>query len=138
MTSQARKLDDFRGGWSLRRTISHADGTKAEFSGKAVWHPHEQGLRYLETGQLVVNGHTSFHAEREYLWLPDLSVLFDDGRFFHNVPSNGGEARHWCDPDDYVVSYDFADWPEFTTNWRVKGPRKDYVMVSSYTPECKN
>ena len=73
-----------------------------------------------------------FRAERRYLWGPDLTVCFEDGRFFHQVPPEGGQAAHWCDPDQYEVSYDFRAWPDWQTRWRVVGPRKDYAMVSWY------
>ena len=72
-------------------------------------------------------------AERRYLWREDLTVWFEDGRFFHQVPAEGGETGHWCDPDQYDVTYHFNDWPDFQVVWRVKGPAKDYRMVSHYT-----
>jgi hypothetical protein len=71
-------------------------------------------------------------AERRYLWSADLSVWFEDGRFFHNVPPHGGPTAHWCDPDQYDGQYDFADWPAFRVTWRVRGPRKDYRMETLY------
>ncbi|MHA6262219.1 DUF6314 family protein [Arenibacterium sp. CAU 1754] len=132
MAADLRSLSDFAGAWRVDRVIHHAKGPDATFAGQADWTPCTQGLRYRETGQLIIAGHAPFLAEREYLWLPDLSVLFDDGRFFHRVPAAGGEAHHWCDPDDYVVSYDFGGWPGFTTRWQVRGPRKDYVMTATY------
>lgn len=73
-------------------------------------------------------------ASRVYLWKADLSVWFDDGRYFHTVPAQGGATDHWCDPDQYDVRYDFAEWPDFRVTWRVEGPRKSYTMVSDYTP----
>ena len=44
-------------------------------------------------------------------------------------------ADHWCDPDTYKVRYDFREWPLWRAEWRVTGPRKDYVMRSVYTRE---
>lgn len=87
---------------------------------------------YREEGTLTLKGQPPIHAEREYRWEEDLSVWFSDGRFFHNVPKEGGRTNHWCDPDTYNVLYEFADWPKFKVTWDVCGPRKDYRSVSLY------
>jgi hypothetical protein len=129
-------LTDFTGVWTLDRAIQHADGLRARFLGQAIWRPDPKGLAYQETGEMVLGDGTRFLAERRYLWSHDLSVWFEDGRFFHRVPPNGGEAAHWCDPDQYDGHYDFADWPEFTVTWCVRGPRKDYGMETRYRRAC--
>lgn len=117
------------------------------------------GLIYEETGVLHLPDAAPMQASRRYLWRkagpgpgagPGIAVYFPDGRFFHafGVPPEGAaphevaagsgaafsvvEATHWCDPDDYHVRYDFAHWPAWRAEWRVKGPRKDYVMLSEY------
>lgn len=125
-------LNDFAGIWLLDRAIHHADGTCARFMGRAIWQPDPRGLAYHETGEMVLADGARFLGERRYLWSHDLSVWFEDGRFFHKVPPNGGAAAHWCDPDQYDGCYDFAAWPAFTVTWRVLGPRKDYRMQTSY------
>lgn len=128
----ARVLADFEGDWRLLREIVQADGGRASFAGVAVWRPDAQGLCYEERGLLQIPGQPAMQAERRYLWREDLSVWFDDGRFFHKVPPEGGATGHWCDPDQYDVSYDFSEWPRFSQRWRVRGPRKDYEMLSQY------
>ena len=72
-------------------------------------------------------------SERRYRWDADLNVYFDDGRFFHTVPPLGGQTDHWCDPDGYDVRYDFAQWPTWSAEWYVLGPRKNYRMLSQYS-----
>ncbi|MGR3802296.1 DUF6314 family protein [Marinibacterium profundimaris] len=137
---KARCLEDFLGRWRLEREITDALGPPARFEGFAEWRPEggadarseDAPLLCVETGQLEVSGQGRFAAERRYLWAPDLSVFFADGRFFHQVPPVGGPAEHWCDPDHYRVLYDFSDWPRFRTTWEVSGPRKSYRMVSDY------
>lgn len=126
------ELQDFAGNWRVERSIEDrlAGGT-ARFEGKARWVREEGGLSYHETGQLVTSGQ-SFTAERRYFWREGLNVYFDDGRFFHQVPAQGGAAAHWCDPDQYDVAYDFLGWPDWHAVWSVKGPRKDYTMVTRY------
>lgn len=125
-------LTDFEGDWSLTRDIAHADGTSARFEGQAVWRPGSTGCDYHEQGVLQMPGATALTAERRYQWTPDLSVFFEDGRFFHKVPQQGGQTQHWCDPDHYVGHYAFDHWPQFTVVWHVTGPRKDYKMTSYY------
>ena len=104
---------------------------EARFIGEAVWKNDSLGLTYHEAGTLMTP-YGEFAAKRQYQWRPGLKVYFPDGRFFHQVPLDGAEAVHHCDPDLYRVSYDFADWPNFTTTWHVTGPRKDYDMSSAY------
>ena len=126
------QLADFLGDWRLTREIRHADGTLGRFEGVADWVRSENGALYTERGTLVIEGQGEFQAERRYGWDSDLRVFFDDGRFFHQVPGQGGSAGHWCDPDQYDVTYDFSAWPEWHCRWRVLGPRKDYVMTTGY------
>ncbi|MBV2361252.1 trigger factor [Thalassococcus sp. CAU 1522] len=134
------ELSDFLGTWTLSRDLDHADGTRARFDGRAVWTAQEDGALYVETGTLTLAMGGAFAAERRYLWDADLGVWFDDGRFFHTVPRGGGTARHWCDPDQYDVAYDFATWPDWTAVWTVKGPRKDYRSTTRYrrTPDPRS
>lgn len=126
------RLSDFEGRWQLEKTIRQAGAPEARFSGEAVWARDGQGLSYAEHGQLTLAGHAPLQSERRYLWRAPLDVLFEDGRFFHSVPPQGGEARHWCAPDDYRVNYRFEDGPRFETAWRVTGPRKTYTMLCQY------
>ncbi|EAQ25135.1 MULTISPECIES: DUF6314 family protein [unclassified Roseovarius] len=126
-------LNDFEGVWLIERDIRHADGTTAQFTGRAVWRPDAAGaLAYHESGQMLLASGLRFEGERRYVWTHDLSVWFADGRFFHSVPASGGDTRHWCDPDQYEGHYDFTEWPAFRVTWHVRGPRKDYRMVTRY------
>ncbi len=136
-TPTDRVLADFVGRWRLQKFVRQANGEQASFSGTAVWEEVESGLSYLETGTLILTGSTPLKAERRYLWRAPLAVHFQDGRFFHNVPPQGGQARHDCAPDTYNVTYDFSDWPYWSAEWHVSGPRKAYLMRATYTPfEC--
>jgi hypothetical protein len=130
---RAITLADFIGTWTLSRSLAHGDGTQARFEGQARFTPQGDGALYHEAGDLIM-GQGRFHAERSYRWDADLRVFFDDGRFFHQVPDAGGEAAHWCDPDQYDVVYDFSQWPRWQAVWRVRGPRKDYTSTTDYAP----
>ena len=134
MTTE-RQLSDFLGQWSLRRLITPTQGPPARFVGEAVW-SEVDGARaaYKEIGTLQIEGQAPLHSARGYIWDDSLTVWFEDGRFFHQIPPAGGQAEHWCDPDRYLATYRFDRWPRFEISWRVKGPRKDYLSVSSYEP----
>ena len=131
--TSVRRLKDFEGVWNVERKITPKSGPAATFKGQAVWTPEKDGLAYKEQGLMTLEGHAPMQAERRYFWSADLSVFFDDGRYFHQVPAEGGEAHHWCDPDSYAITYDFAPWPEFRVLWHVTGPRKDYRAVTRYS-----
>lgn len=128
-----RQLEDFEGRWHMARTITHAKGPPGRFTGVATWARAGGAMRYEEEGALKIGDHPPIQAERRYLWRDDLTVWFEDGRFFHQVPADGGDTAHWCDPDQYDGFYDFTDWPRFRVRWRVKGPSKEYDMVTEYT-----
>lgn len=127
-----RVLSDFAGRWTLSRRIVPAAGAPARFEGVALW--AGEGA-YEERGLLTVQGQPPLQAERRYRWDADLNVFFEDGRFFHQVPPQGGATGHWCAPDQYDVVYDFAGWPRFEVRWQVRGPRKNYEMISHYSRE---
>lgn len=127
-----RALTDFIGTWSITRRIVLAGMPDAHFSGSGTWTADKAGAMYHEAGKLQIAGQPAMHSERKYRWAHDLSVYFDDGRFFHHVPSEGGDTEHWCDPDQYHVRYHFEDWPVWRVEWQVQGPKKDYTMTSDY------
>nr|WP_281496124.1 DUF6314 family protein [Marivita sp. S6314] len=129
----------FEGLWQVDRVIhDHRAGSTGRFAGSATFSPIGAGLAYLETGQLWLDGHPPFKAERRYLWRIEDDVIhvdFDDGRAFHHIPPDQPSDRHWCDPDTYDVTYSFASWPVWHSTWDVSGPRKAYRMVTTYRRE---
>lgn len=125
-------LADFAGTWQVQRQITPHVGTPAQFAGQAVWSRADGGMRYVETGLMTLASHPPMQAEQRYFWADDLAVFFDDGRFFHQIPAAGGQVAHWCAPDRYTGTYDFAGWPRFQITWDVTGPRKNYRSVTEY------
>lgn len=132
-------LRAFAGRWRIERAIEDvAAGRAGRFAGEAVFAPVPEGLAYVETGTLSLEGVAPMAASRRYLWRDagsgTIDVMFADGRFFHRIdaeePTSG--ALHDCAPDVYRVRYDFRGWPRWVAEWRVSGPRKDYAMVSRY------
>ena len=79
----------------------------------------------------------SMETEQRYQWCAEgdtIAVFFKDGRLFHRFQMDTrADARHFCDPDHYDVAYNFTGWPVWTMLWRVKGPRKDYTMRSTFS-----
>ncbi len=132
-------LQDFAGRWLLERTIRDTRaGRDGTFAGTASFEAQGPVLLYRERGELRMGG-AAMAAEQSHVWRQEgtrICVVFRDGRPFHcfetGVAAPG--ARHDCAPDIYDVSYDFGAWPEWRSEWRVRGPRKDYVMASAYRP----
>ncbi len=137
-----RQLSDFIGLWTISRHIDDrrvASGMgAARLVGTCDFTVYTEGLMQDEQGLLSMPGvDTPFEAARRYMWRADaalISVFFDDGRYFHSFDPNQAhpEADHDCTPDRYEVRYDFSEWPIWRARWRVTGPRKDYVSVTTY------
>lgn len=133
----------FEGTWRLERRIEQASGQgDARLTGRARFLRSGPTLIHHETGTLSVDGvpGPGMEATRRYLWRTDaawIAIHFEDGRPFHGFPLGvpEPEATHLCDPDRYHVRYDFTRWPEWTSVWRVSGPRKAYVMTSRLVPD---
>ena len=119
--------------WVLTRSIEHADGSTATFDGHATWVAQNDGrVLCTEAGEMRIGEGPGMSASQTYLWDVDLQVFFPDGRFFHQVPLGGGDVHHHCAPDQYDGHYSFHSLTAFSVLWRVTGPRKDYVMRSTY------
>ncbi|MDH5797942.1 MAG: DUF6314 family protein [Paracoccaceae bacterium] len=134
-----RNIAEFEGHWRLTRQIVDARlGREMAFAGRAELRPDENGQwLYFEHGILHAPGQADMTAEQRYLWRPGrdgIEVCFPDGRFFHAFNPDNGEpvADHFCDPDQYDVRYDFRNWPDWRTKWRVLGPRKDYRIDNHF------
>lgn len=135
------RLTAFEGRWILDRAIEDVRaGQRGAFRGEAQFTADPAGLAYRETGALTVGDRGPFTAERVYRWAEggdgSIEVRFADGRLFHQFYADEAEpaAAHDCPPDRYRVRYDFARWPRWRAEWRVTGPRKDYVTLTTFRP----
>lgn len=110
----------------------------AVFDGIACFTICDEGLLYEEVGELRLPDQTGLQAKRRYIWrstaLGGVDVVFEDGSDFHHIDLTGPVATAWfdCLPDFYEVSYNFSRWPDWRSIWRVKGPRKDYTLITDY------
>ncbi len=134
-------LAAFAGDWEIDRTIEDVRaGQTGRFTGRARFTPAPEGLRYREEGTLLLGDAAPMTATRDYFWRDGgagaIEVLFGDGRYFHRfLPDETDPAdTHDCPPDTYRVRYSFARWPRWEAEWRVTGPRKDYAMISRFSP----
>lgn len=60
-------------------------------------------------------------------------VHFEDGRPFHDFDiATNAAATHLCGEDLYEVQYTFAQWPIWSSQWRVRGPRKDLILKTNF------
>lgn len=127
------------GTWELSRTIG-----EWKFRGSAVFSargPDE--LRYEENGTLTKPGNADIPASRRYIYRYEAGriVIYFDGRpvrifeilDLKRAPDGTWEARaeHACDPDHYASRYAFGIGTLLIAHV-VRGPRKDYEMVSNY------
>ena len=117
--------------------IGKGDISKEDL-GKGSAHKESRTLAYNEKGEVTAPNGSVMPAERRYFWQQSqtglFEVLFDDERYFHTFSASNPNAEHLCGDDNYVVCYDFTKWPVWRSTWQVKGPRKDYTMVSEYSP----
>jgi hypothetical protein len=127
------------GTWELSRTVGDWN-----FRGSAVFHAHGPNeLRYEENGVLSKQGTPDIAASRRYLYRYEagrIVIYFDERpeRIFEilapkRAPSGTWEAQaeHACPPDHYASRYSFAPETMQITHV-VRGPRKDYEMVTNY------
>jgi len=131
---------DLIGNWRARREIEdRRAGTRAYFTGVAVFAPTEAGCTYRETGRLHLPDGSAMEARRCYLWRfytdGRVEILFEDGRPFHVLdPSDPGRLLvHPCGQDCYEGRYTVEGPHAWVTTWRVTGPAKDLVLRTRYT-----
>ncbi len=129
-------LTDLEGRWRLDRVITDALHQKmGHFRGHAEWHPDKAGLRQQETGTLQYGAAAPMLARQTYLWRrmgETIAVLFRDGQPFHRLSPDQWQDCHYCAADRYAVTYDFGEWPVWTQSWRVTGPHKNMLIISTF------
>jgi hypothetical protein len=128
------------GHWMLDRRV---DG-RPLMAGQASFRPSDDGsLTYHEQGQVRLANGASFATERAYVFRrrpAGFAVFFMEHppQLFHDVALTQagdrlvGDARHLCKADLYLSRYEFCADGSFATRHDVSGPRKDYVLETTY------
>lgn len=130
-------FDDIAGDWHLDRVIQdRRAGITARLRGQMQATTDRRGLILTEEGTWIDAPWGALSARRVDLWEghgDQVHVFYEDGRPFHQFdPFGDGLCHHLCGRDDYQGQYDFALPSAWTLTWRVSGPRKDYVMTTTY------
>jgi hypothetical protein len=135
------------GNWELRRSIEdHRTGISGLLEGQATLVDAGSGgtslvcerARYEESGELYLGTRVA-RASRSLLYerLGDASVMlyFADGSPFVDLNLQSGEWRtaHQCGDDLYELVTSVCSDTVVHERWRVTGPSKDYVAVTTLT-----
>jgi hypothetical protein len=124
-----------RGSWRVEREILDASprAQSGRFTGWATFTPDEQVpglLRYVEHGTVELGSHRGPAVRRldYHLEGPCARVLFDDGRFFHDLDLRAGvwEVEHPCRADRYHGRFEVEGDHRWRHEWSVAGPHKDH------------
>jgi hypothetical protein len=134
------------GTWDLKRSIEdHRSGMRGVFDGRA-WLAATFGgsaagpekAHYTEAGELRF-GTNLTRASRTLVYerLGDGAVmlLFADGKPFVDLNLQSGEwgSVHHCREDLYELTTSVRSESVLQERWRVTGPSKDYVAVTTLT-----
>jgi hypothetical protein len=139
-------LANLSGRWSFDRIIEGHGAMK----GVAAFTPVDGSrLAYREQGNLKLINGTELQAEREYVYevrQGGFDVYFNEKplRLFQAISLSRrdgseyvGQADHLCGPDLYRSTYVFYPGG-FMIRHAVHGPRKDYTMVTTYSPSSND
>lgn len=129
-----------QGNWTLHR---RADGSVLMDGAASFADAGDGHFIYRERGHAVMADGQSFQAERSYIYKNSndgFSVFFAEKqpRLFHDIVLRKtagtltGDARHPCGDDLYLSRYEFLSDGTFTIRHDVSGPRKRYILETSY------
>lgn len=129
------------GTWSFNRVIEG----QGHMQGLATFTPLDgERLAYREQGRLRLLNGSELEAEREYLFCArdrGFDVYFKENppRLFHTISLSAtagralsGSADHLCNLDNYQSTYTFLPDGRLVIRHVVSGPRKDYMMTTTY------
>lgn len=127
-------LEALEGAWQVTRRVWGHPGA-ARMTGEARFIPDGMGLTEEITGVMILPGAAPMQVTRRLLWRDEggIAIRFEDGRPFAR-PGAGGRLwfGHDCPPDTYIGRITLGPGAHWRQSWRVRGPRKDYRMVTLY------
>lgn len=99
---------------------------------------HISQTEWRENGVLHSLGNADFYQSYILEFTPkpsqnSLCVKYLNGAVFYKLESVQGthHIHHQCGDDTYLGTWDYKN-DTLTLVWRVKGPRKDYTMFTTY------
>ena len=130
------------GSWRVRRAlVDQRSGETSSFEGVATFSlnpaPTGDAVRFEEIGEMAVGPYRGEASRRLDYRAKDertLLVAFCDGRHFIDLDLARGHSSdvHRCGADRYEITT-IARSPELLEErWRVRGPRKDYVALTTF------
>ena len=140
-------LQYFIGEWELKREIeSFGDG-----EGKAIFRQETANISelYYEEEVMFVTPTSQIEGTRKYKYAEidknsEIEVYFNDGpdlgKVFLRLSFSNSKAKcqHLCGEDIYDATYTIKSRSEFLTEYRVVGPRKDYLIRNRYLRKQEN
>ena len=147
--SPIKIFGSLEGQWHLLRTFrSHSGDYMGKFEGLAQFlRLSGTCFHYKERGTMTLGNNAPVEATKEYFYSfmnDNISVFFDSKleNLYHTV--NFSEktlplGNHYCSPDTYNTKYHFEGLPaNFSHECSVRGPNKDYVILSNYGKTTEN
>lgn len=121
------------GRWRIEREIFDAKrAATGRFAGWGSFEPAAEvsGLvRYVERGTVQLGSHRgpAYRCLGYHVDGPRARVVFDDGRFFHDLDLRDGVyvVEHPCRDDVYRGRIEVEGPGRWRQEWTVTGPRKD-------------
>jgi hypothetical protein len=123
------------GTWRLEREIVDwsARAQSGHVTGWATFTPDAEApglLRYVERGTVQLGSHRGPAVRRLGYDVdgPRARVVFDDGRFFHDLDLRAGvwEVGHPCRADHYRGRFEVDGAHRWRQEWSVTGPHKHH------------
>lgn len=133
---------NLEGHWKFKRQISEEGSSHGEAHFQNTAWPLT--FHYREDSIFTTTQGADFKTFREYIYRYEngtISVFFIDppDSLFHTLTFDTdnqypilAHAKHLCDCDTYDATYNFLSPIAFTLTYRVKGPKKDYRIETSF------
>ena len=131
----------FIGSWRIKRVL----GNIGIAEGRAIFEPDLKHKYQLNYSELLGTNYTDFpsiqYAVRNYIYLyhkqdGTISKNYEDGSILYNLDfssyRNYASGAYLCGKDTYNAHYSFIDSQNFTLEYVVKGPHKDFTIYSHF------
>jgi hypothetical protein len=137
---KAEELFEYlKGTWKITKTL----GDLGIASGEAKIIPNQEGYLHYREDVLITINNSEVKGYKEYLYSMKDDVLskhFTDlNLFYHlNLGQYSATGHHQCSEDHYDASYAFLADNSFTLEYKVHGPKKDYIISTEFVRMIKD